>query len=100
MGQKKGQNREKQNGTKTKNSKITSQHHGKQKSMKPIHHKEIDSALINTCREGFVRDPSFHWSSLVKRSAGQNLPVIHTHPYSYHRDWLSSGLSDWSGLFT
>lgn len=27
-------------------------------------------------------------------------PVIYTHPYSYHRDWLSSGLSDWSELFT
>ena len=24
----------------------------------------------------------------------------HTHPYSYHRDWLSSAFSDWSELFT
>lgn len=63
-----------------------------------------DSAPINTCRGGFVIYSSVHFplfiSSLVKRSANQNLPVVHTHPYSYHRDWLSSGLSDWSELFT
>lgn len=98
---------EKRTRQKTKQNKtkqgFTDQHHGKQKRMKQIHHKH--NALINTCRGGaFViyppcQSPLFK-SSLVERSASQNLPVIHTHPYSYHRDWLSSGLSDWSEFFT
>lgn len=61
---------------------IGTEANGKEKRNTPQNGKRA-SVLINTCRGSSV-------------SARKWLPHIHTQPYSYHRDSLSSGLGDGS----
>lgn len=113
--------REKKKGIKEKTrQRFTNQHHGKQKRMKQIHHKKIDSALINTCRRGgFAIYPScqspLFKSSLVQSSASQSLlSFTHTRTHTtetgcplrsvtgpnYLQDWDQRPrytLSEWLG---